>query len=293
MPTYPDIRLALTTPWDKSAGASQRPPPITSTSSPKGPLGLMARRACLKEGRPVHDQLPHALSRISERAAAGSRGADLCLAAPLPQRRRGDAGGDAVACRRACRQGFHEAEAVDARRRYRAFQSEPSRRSRPAAAGVSLCRPRRGREEPAARSSSSTCPAARSWSATGRRSAELKARYPDAHFMGEHTGARSCADLCVVRRVRVSEPHRHVRHRAARRRWRAACRWQPTRSPGRSTSSATGRPACCPRISARRRWAALTIDRRQGARKGARLQLAGLRRDFPEACAGCVCRPAR
>ena len=60
---------------------------------------------------------------------------------------------------------------MDARRRHGAFQSASPWRSRPAAAGLSVCRPGRGREEPSAPFSISICPAARSWSATGRRSA--------------------------------------------------------------------------------------------------------------------------
>ena len=74
MPTYPDIRLALTTPGQIrrriEAAAADHVHIVT-----EGPLGLLARRACLKRAPAVHDQLSHEVSGISERAAAGSRGA--------------------------------------------------------------------------------------------------------------------------------------------------------------------------------------------------------------------------
>ena len=46
--------------------------------------------------------------------------------------------------------------------------------------------------------------------------ADLKSRYPGAHLHGRTHRRRSGAHLRLVGRVRLPEPHRHVRHRAAR-----------------------------------------------------------------------------
>ena len=73
MPTYPDIRLALTTagpdpPADRSAIAADHVHVVT-----EGPLGL-AGAAGMPEGTAaVHDQLSHEFPEYLRRAAAGPR----------------------------------------------------------------------------------------------------------------------------------------------------------------------------------------------------------------------------
>ena len=70
---------------------------------------------------------------------------------------------------------------------------------------------------------------------TGPQEAELKRRFPDAKFLG-HAGERHARRASGRRRrFRVSEPHRHVRHRAARGagQRRSDCRFSGHRPEGR------------------------------------------------------------
>ena len=94
----------------------------------------------------VHHQLPHPLSRIHLRALAGPGVLGLGGAALVSQRRPGGDGGDAGAGQRIARARLSQRGAVAARRRHQAVSSARCR-SRPAAADLSLCRPRRGGEE--------------------------------------------------------------------------------------------------------------------------------------------------
>ena len=106
MPSYPEIRLALTGP----GAVERRLDTIAARRHPYRDRRPDRPRHAprLHPARPaVHHQLPHALSRLSRRAAAAAgaldaRG-DLGLAAPFPQRRRRGDGGDADAGDRACR----------------------------------------------------------------------------------------------------------------------------------------------------------------------------------------------
>ena len=123
-----------------------------------------------EEAPALHDQLPHEVSGISQRAAAGAREPDLCLAAPLPQLRRRDAGGDAVACRPT---SPPRASPSSGRGPVASTPSISTRRIAP----ISACRGRCSSMSAASRSrrtcapsSTSTCRAARWWSATARRS---------------------------------------------------------------------------------------------------------------------------
>jgi hypothetical protein len=99
MPTYPDIRLALTTPGNVARIIEERRPDHIHIVT-EGPLGIMARRYCLARRPPLHHQLPHALSRICQRPPAPARELDLRLAAQLPQFRPGLHGRHPVARRR-------------------------------------------------------------------------------------------------------------------------------------------------------------------------------------------------
>ena len=268
MPTYPDIRLALTTPGQirrrMAAAAADHVHIVT-----EGPLGLLARSSLPETAPPFttsyHTRYPEYLSArlpVPERP-------DLCLASPLPQRGRGDAGGDAVACRRPRRQGFHQAQAVDPRRRYRAFQSASPRRSRPAAAGLPLCRPGRGREEPCAPSSTSTCLAARSWSATGRRLPISSRATRPRTFMGEHIGedlARIYASADVFVFPSRTDTFGIVLLEALASGLPVAA-YPGDRTDRRASATAWRRPVR--RSAARRRWRRLNIDRAERARQKA------------------------
>ncbi len=50
MPTYPEIRLALAGPWDVARRVEQDKPDFIHIAT-EGPIGLAARRYCLREGR--------------------------------------------------------------------------------------------------------------------------------------------------------------------------------------------------------------------------------------------------
>ena len=57
----------------------------------------------------------------------------------------------------------------------------------------------------------STCPAPRWWWATARPGARWRAKYPDAKFLGALSGEALVRGLCGQRRLRLSQPHRHLR----------------------------------------------------------------------------------
>ena len=88
MPTYPDIRLALTTPSRISRRIEEAAPDHIHIAT-EGPIGWLTR-ALLPEGRAdLHHELSHALSRIHLRAHRHSRAADLRGPAPFPRALRG------------------------------------------------------------------------------------------------------------------------------------------------------------------------------------------------------------
>ena len=107
--------------------------------------------------------------------------------------------------------------------------------ARTSAAGLPVCRARRRREESRRRFSRSICRAPRSWSARARSSPSSKAAIPGAHFLGRRENGALARALCLGRRVRLSEPHRHVRAGACSKRSPRACRSRPIRCRARST----------------------------------------------------------
>ena len=207
MPTYPEIRLALPRPADRARIGAARP--TTSTSRPKG------RSAC---GRGALPQARAAFTPATTRAFRNISGAlaDPGSAGPTP--------GCAASTRRAAVMVATPSCARNSRARLsqcccgRAASTPsvpPARaRPRPAAAGLPLMsaawRPRRTSR----RSSRSTCRARRWWSATARRAPSWSG-VPASAVPGR-LQARSWRSLCRGRRLRVPEPDRHLRHRAAR-----------------------------------------------------------------------------
>ena len=121
MPTYPEIRLALL-PGGRShalhRGRSSRDAIHIAT---EGPLGLAARRHCLRQSAAVHDRLSHALPGVRPCALSAAAGVDLCMAAPVP---RAGAGGDVRHAGRSCsgsaRGASRNVVHLVARRRHRA-----------------------------------------------------------------------------------------------------------------------------------------------------------------------------
>ncbi len=76
----------------------------------------------------------------------------------------------------------------------------------------------------------------------------LKAQYPDAHYTG-YVDDETLAAFYAAADVFVFPSRRRLSASSCSKRWRAACRSRPIRSPGRSMSSATAAPARSKKIS--------------------------------------------
>ena len=206
-------------PRRRRAAASTAYGRTPSISPPKGRSAMSCARDCLQRGLPFttsfHTRFPDYLAA----RAAGAGALDLRvpgLAAPLPQcrrrrswrRRRRSAG-----TRRA---RLPQRDALAARRRCRPVPPAPARRARPAAAGLPDRRPPGGREKPRGLSQ----PRSARHQGRGRRRAgarrRSRGRFPTRCSSARAHGEALAGNLCRRRRLRVSEPHRHVRPGAAR-----------------------------------------------------------------------------
>ena len=162
--------------------ASRRKARRTSISRPKA-RSAGWRAAIAAPGAAVHDELPHALSRISRASASRfPRRGRLRVCAALPQCRARHDGGDAVARTRAgaprlraCRCCGRAASITELFR-----PRDPCAASAPAPVFlyVGASRPRRTSRP----SSTSICRDARWWSATARARASCGRRYPRSAF---------------------------------------------------------------------------------------------------------------
>ena len=186
MPTYPEIRLALTTPGEvRRQIVAARADHVHIVT--EGPLGLMARLARLKEGRPFttsyHTRFPeylrarlpvperwtYAWLRRFHNAAAATLVATPSLAAELAGK------------------GFTKLKPWTRGVNTEVFN--PSRRG-----DLGLQRPiflyvgRVAVEKNLGAFLGLDLPGSKVVVGDGPAMAQLKARYPDAHFLGEHTG---------------------------------------------------------------------------------------------------------
>ena len=186
LPTYPDIRLALTTPADIRRRIARADADHIHVVT-EGPLGTMARRACLKEGRPFttsyHTRFPeylrarlpvpvswtYAWLRRFHNAAAATLVATPSLAAELTGR------------------GFTGLKPWTRGVDTNLFN--PDRRG-----DLGLPRPvflyvgRVAVEKNLSAFLGMDLPGSKAVVGAGPALEELKARHPDAHFLGEHTG---------------------------------------------------------------------------------------------------------
>ena len=216
-PTYPEIRLAWL-PYRRLAQLLRRfRARLRFTSRPKARSARRRARWCLRNRFAVHDVVSHAVSGVRAGARADSARAELRASAAVSF---GAAARTMVATPTMQRQlearGFRNivrwTRGVDVelfKPRDKGFLDLP----RP------ICDVRRDASRwrrTSRRFSSSICPARSSSSATGRRALELQANYPTAQFVGFKFGEELAAHRRRCRRVRVSEPHRHVRPGAAR-----------------------------------------------------------------------------
>ena len=216
VPTYPGLRCALPSPREIArrieAGAAGRDPyRDRGHDRPPGAALLPASAACpspratprgfpniSRRALPIPEAWSYAVLRRFHAAATVTMVSTPSLIAELTER------------------GFKQPRHVDARRRHRAVQA-------PSAPSISICRGRSSCASAASRSrrtsrrsSRSICPGSKVVIGQGPQEAELRRRFPDAKFMGL-LGREDLARLSRgVRRVRVPEPHRHVRRRAAR-----------------------------------------------------------------------------
>jgi glycosyltransferase involved in cell wall biosynthesis len=187
LPTYPDIRLALTTPWEIrkqiAAVAADHVHVVT-----EGPLGLMARWSRMKDGLPfttsyhtrfpeylrarlpVPEALTYAWLRRFHNAAAATMVATPSMAAEL------------------ARKGFTKLKPWT--RGVNTDLFHPRNRG-----DLGLPRPiflsvgRVAVEKNLGAFLSLDLPGSKVVVGDGPSFAQLKARHPDAHFLGEHTGA--------------------------------------------------------------------------------------------------------
>ena len=67
------------------------------------------------------------------------------------------------------------------------------------------------------------CPAPRWWWATARPGRAVPEKYPEVQIPGRAVGRGAGQGLCRQRRLRLSQPHRHLRPGACWRHWPAAC----------------------------------------------------------------------
>ena len=171
-PTYPEIRLALTTPRAVGrliAGFQ----PGGGAYRDRGPARLAGARLVHQARGAVHDELPHALPRLCRGADRPVAGVPVAGAGPLPRARARYPRRDTAARGRTGRAWPDADAAVVARGRPRPVPPRrvpPSTRRTPASRGRCCCRSggsRSRRTSPP--SSPPTPPAPRSSSATVRR----------------------------------------------------------------------------------------------------------------------------
>ena len=191
MPTYPEVRLALTGPGAVERRLDRAKPDAVHVAT-EGPLGHAVRRVCMRRGMPfttsLHTRFPDYLAErlpLPERwtcevawawlrrfHGAGRRGAggDPDAAAPNSPR----AASRTSSCGRAASMPTCSTRADAARSICRGRSSSPSGawRSR------KISKP----------SSSSICPEQNLWSATGRRALRWPGSFPNAVFLGSREG---------------------------------------------------------------------------------------------------------
>ena len=188
MPSYPEVRIAVA-PGPEARPYDGRVPPDAVHIPVEGPIGLAARRHCLRRALAVHDLLPHPRRPLFpgevRRAGRSGRGP----AALVPQCRQRLHGPDRQPRERAARQGLRQHPPLVPRGRHRAVPA----RCQPM--GCSTCRARCSPMSAGSRprrtsttSSSSTCPAPSSWSAMARSCRAYRERYPGVVFAGWKKG---------------------------------------------------------------------------------------------------------
>ena len=213
-PTYPEIRLALPG-LRRVARRFRAVKPDAVHIATEGPLGWMARRYCRAHGirftTSFHTRFPEYLNQ----RFAIPTGWTTARAAPLPQRRRRADGGDAVARRASWkRKGFERVlpwtRGVDTTlfrpRPVRLFGDGP----------VFLYVGRIAAEKNIAAFLDLDLPGRKVVVGGGPQLDELTAKYPGRAVHRQEDGRGAGRVLRLGRRVRVPQPHRHLRHGAAR-----------------------------------------------------------------------------
>ena len=147
MPTYPEIRLALF-PRREPRADDRRIRARRDAYRHRRHDGLERARDLPQTRHPLHDLVPHPLSRICACAlSVHSERAGLSLAALVSRARHRDDGGDANPEARTGGARLSQCAHLVARRGCRAIPSHRPTRRCPFATDLALCRPRRGREE--------------------------------------------------------------------------------------------------------------------------------------------------
>ena len=219
----------------------------------EGPLGQAARRYCLRTQASVHDGLPHALSAVPQRDVRHSRALDLSLPAPLPRPGRDRDGAHTDGRTRTAKQRARQRCAVDTRRRPRCLHATRATVRGPAGVRSSCTSVGSRSKRTSRRFSRSTCRAPRSWPGSGRHSRHCTRRFPGGALRRRARPRSVCAALQRRGRLRVPQPHRHLRAGHARSAGLRHAGGGVSRCRDRSTSSAVLRSRCSTRTCARRR----------------------------------------
>ncbi len=215
MPGYNEIRIA----WPRMSTirtALDRFAPDHVHIATEGPIGWAMRRVCLQRGLPFTTTTTRGSRSTFAPAAAGAGGAQLPCAPPLPWLRPWNDGRPESIGRELSRARLPKSDALGARRRSGGIPSR--RRGRCALRLEASCFLSVGRLAPEKNLEaflSLDLPGTKV-AGDGPSAEDLKARFPDAVFLGALGHAKLPALYAQSGRVRLSQPHRHLRPRADR-----------------------------------------------------------------------------
>ena len=251
LPGYAEIRLGLAYAQRVEALIAQAQPDAIHIAT-EGPVGLAVRRYCIRRGfRSRRASTPAFLNISAARFAVPERWTWAWLRR-FHAAGRGDIRRDAGARRRTDAARLPQRRAVAARRRHRTSSV------RAPGADLGLPRPiflsvgRVAVEKNLEAFLALDLPGSRSSSATGPDARGAGARISERGVPGQPDRRGAGRDLCRGRRLRFSEPDRHLRPRPAGSAGERPAGRRRSRYRARSTSSRMRRSACSMMICKRR-----------------------------------------
>ena len=239
LPSYPEIRVACD-PWKAIARLRAFAPDAVHIAT-EGPLGSVDPRLAGPPRAALHHQLPHAVSRVPERAAARAAGLGLRAGALVPRRRPAHAGrhavADAGAEARAWAAGWCTGRAASTPRRSR--PSIAGRTTFPYPRPIWLYVGRVAVEKSIEEFLALPLPGTKVVVGDGPFAGRAAARVPRGRLARLALRRGAGRTLRERRLLRVPVAHGDVRQRASWRRWPRGCRWRRCPRRGRPTSSRT------------------------------------------------------